>query len=174
MRRFRSVRLLVISALTVPLVLSAVVVPGSAWAKPNGSRTVKCLSLSGTYGGSWSIDLCGPAAATPIIGTVGGPPQGAIATPFTSTATSAVIDWKASQDYPSGLVTTISFSVSAQLGHKNKCGSSSQEWEVSGAAQPTNSAVPGVKGKTKMYVCESAGGVLSDLQTGRFAKKVSL
>jgi hypothetical protein len=161
-----------IPALAVPLLLSTVVIPGSASAKPNGSRTVKCLSLDGTYGGSWSLDLCGPGASTPIIGAGGGGPQGTIATAFPDSP--ATIDWGRSVDHPSGLVTTITFSVSQQMGHKNRCGATSSEWELSGAAQPTNSAIPGVKGKTKMYVCESAGGVLSDLQTGRFAKLIKL
>ncbi len=158
MRSFRSVRLLVIPALVLPLVLSTVVVSGSAWAK--GSKPVKCTRLSGTYGGSWTLGDCSPFT---VIGS--GNPAGTISTAFPRSP--AVITWGTPVNrHASPLQSTISFVVSQLTGHKNKCGPGALEYELVGSIMH-NSASPGVKGKVKLFVCDT-GGVL------KAAKKLRL
>jgi hypothetical protein len=158
MRSFRSVRLLVIPALVLPLLLSTVVVSGSAWAK--GSKPVKCTRMSGTYGGSWTLSDCSPFT---VIGS--GNPAGTIATAFPRSP--AVITWGTPVNrHASPLQSTISFMVSQLTGHKNKCGRTALEYELVGSITH-NSTSPGVKGRVKLFVCDT-GGVL------KAAKKLRL
>ena len=159
MRSFRSVRLLVIPALVVPLVLSTVVVSGSAWAK--GSKPVKCTRMSGTYGGSWTLSDCSPFT---VIGS--GNPAGTIATAFPRSP--AVITWGTPVNrHASPLQSTISFVVvAADRAQEQVRGNGSGVRARRGPSRTTPSA-PGVKGKVKLFVCDT-GGVL------KAAKKLRL
>lgn len=157
MRPFRLVRLLVVPALALPLVLSTVVLPGTAWAK--GSKTVKCVMLNGTYGGSWSLSGCSPVTITGSAGS-GGRPQATVAQNFP--VSPATITWGTPANrHAAPLKTTITYAVSELTGHRDKCGAGSREFIVAGTVTG-NSATPGVRigGKIKILVCDK-GGVLS-------------
>jgi hypothetical protein len=152
MRTFRSVRLAVVAALAVPLLCSAILLPGSAWAKTPRSKPATCQSISGTYGGTWYLIGCGP----PEITGDSANPSGTSSAVFPSSPTT--ITWSEGPNpHLAPLQTTIAFSVTPK---KNKCGAGSSEYALSGTIV-SNSASPGVKGHVKMFVCVSAGGALS-------------
>jgi hypothetical protein len=154
MRPFRLVRLLVVPALALPLVLSTIVLPGTAWAK--GSKTVKCVILNGTYGGSWSLSGCSPVAIAGAAGSGNGP-QATVAQNFP--VSPATITWGTPANRRAApLKTTITFGVSELTGHRDKCGAGSKEFNVTGTVTG-NSATPGVRigGKVKIFVCDKAG-----------------
>jgi hypothetical protein len=141
--------------LVLPLVLSTVVLSGTAWAK--GAKAVSCKTLSGTAGGSWSLNGCNQPAIT------GGNTTG-ITPNFPTTAGfgTIVITWnpvgEAHRGGPAG-TTTFSYSASQLTGHKNKCRGSS-EWQLLGTVK-SNTVSPAVRGKLKVFACVSSFGVLS-------------
>ncbi len=156
MRPFRCARLLVIPALVLPVVLSSVALSGTAWAK--GAKTVVCRQLSGTAGStSWSLDDCTQPAIT-------GGNSTAMSTPFPTAAGfhSVTVTWnpvgEAHRGGPAG-TTTFHYSASQLMGHKNKCGTSSTEWELVGTVT-ANTVSPKVKGKLKVFACVSRSGAL--------------
>jgi hypothetical protein len=156
MRSFRSARLLVLPMVVLPLVLSTVVLSGTAWAK--GAKTVKCVTLAGTAGGAWSLEGCSQPAVT-------GGNTTATSTPFPTKAGiyTVVITWnpvgEAHRGGPAG-TTTFTYSALQKIGHRNKCGATSTEWELSGSVR-RNTVSPAVKGKLKMFACVSKSGALS-------------
>ncbi len=163
MRPFRSVRLLAIPALVVPLLLSAVVVSGPAFAKnPNAKQPVMCRTVTGTVS-SWQLLSCN---AAPITGSQ----SNSITPAFPTTAQinyEATIAWNNGRyggrgGNPAG-TTTIKASASATP--KNKCALGSTEWELAGTIL-SNTVVPAVKGKVKIFACVSTSGAL----TNRFKK----
>jgi hypothetical protein len=153
MRSFRAARFLVLPALVIPLMLSTTVLSGTAWAK-GGSKPIKCQSVAGSYGGSWSLNGC---TQPTIVGT--GNPQGSIASSFPTSP--ATITWGEPVNRDLTPVTTvIRFTVSQLTGRKDKC-HGGLEYSVVGTIV-SNSRTPGVKtgGKLKMFVCD-VGGALS-------------
>jgi hypothetical protein len=154
MRPFRLVRLLVVPALALPLVLSTIVLPGTAWAK--GSKTVKCVHLNGTYGSSWSLTGCSPVTIAGSVGS-GNRPQATVAQNFPTSP--ATITWGTPANRRAlPLQTTIQFTVAELTGHKDKCGTGSREFLVSGSVTGNSESV-GVRigSKVKIFVCDKAG-----------------
>ena len=155
MRTFRSARVLVLPALVLPLALSTVVLSGTAWAK--GAKAVSCKTLTGTAGGSWSLNGCNQPAIT------GGNTTG-ITPNFPTTAGSGtmVITWnpagEAHRGGPAG-TTTFSYTAAQLTGHKDKCRGSS-EWSLLGQVTG-NTVSPKVKGKLKVFACVSRTGALT-------------
>jgi len=156
MRPFRSVRLLAIPAVIVPLMLSAVVVSGPAFARGvSGKKTVACRTLSGTAGGSWALLGCNQTVITGFSSLAITPSFPTAATPdFVATIT-----WnQGAHRGPTNGTTTITVSV---FKPKNKCASGSTEWELNGAVT-SNTVSPAVKGKVKMFACVTASHVVSN------------
>jgi hypothetical protein len=163
MRRFRSARLLVIPALVLPVVLSTVALPGTAWAK--GAKTVTCRELTGTAGTTlWYFEDCTQPAITGGDSTM-------MSTPFPTAAGrySVKVTWnpvgEAHRGGPAG-TTTFGYSASQLVGHKNKCGTSSTEWELVGTVT-ANTVSPKVKGKLKAFVCVSRSHALTQKKNVR-------
>lgn len=154
MRPFRSVQMLTIPALAVPLLLSSVVLDGPAMAK--GNKTVNCRTVTGTVAG-WGLEGCTQPAIT------GGNSTG-IDQPFPTTAGpyTATITWnplgEAHRGGPPG-TTTISVNVSQV--RKNKCASGSAEWQLVGSIL-SNTVSPAVKGKVKVVACVSSSAMVSN------------
>jgi hypothetical protein len=156
MRPFRSARLVMIPTLVALLALSTLVASSSASARGAGSKTAQCMTLSGTYGGSWSLYNCSPPAIVGIPPS-SGQPNGTISSAFPTSP--AVITWGVPPDpRQPPLTTKITFSVRALTAHKDKCGAA-LEYALVGSVV-SNSRNPGVKGHVKMFVCD-AGGALS-------------
>ncbi len=150
MRPSRSVRLIVIPALVVPLALSTVVLSGTAWAAKVKAKPVNCRTLMGTAGGSWGFEGCTQPAIT------GGNTTG-ISIPFPTSVGfyTAVITWNpAGQAHrgPHAGTTTVSFAVTQRTGHHNKCGTGKTEWKLAGTIK-SNTVSPQVKGKLKIFAC---------------------
>jgi hypothetical protein len=168
MRSFRAARLLVLPGLVLPLVLSAVLLPGTAWAK-SATKPVKCQSVIGTYGGTWWLKGCtqqGKQGGLQVIG-IG---NDAISTNFapSSGPTAGTVMWGELPN-PSlpHLTSNISLTTTQLPSKKDKCGPGTIEFEVSGSVV-SNSYAPGIKlGKLKMFVCDS-GGALSARKKFKF------
>lgn len=156
MRTFRSARFLVLPAVVIPLVLSTVVLSGTAWAK--GAKAVACRSLNGTAGGSWSFNGCNQPAIT------GGNTTG-MSKPFPTAPVSSgslTITWNPVGEAhrgPTPGTTTVSYSATQLTGHKDKCRGSA-EWELLGRVT-SNTVSPAVRGKLKIFACVTPSGVLS-------------
>ncbi len=158
MRPFRVLRLLTIPAVIVPLVLSGLIASGPAWARGiNAKKPVACRTVTGTVS-SWELQSCSNPAITGGFST-------SITPAFPTTAQigfDITITWNpddaAKAGGPSG-TTTVKVSVSKLT--KNKCAAGKTEWEVSGAVL-SNTVKPAVKGKIKIFVCESTSGALTN------------
>ncbi len=161
MRSFRAARLLVLPTLVLPLMLSAILLPGTAWAK-SGVKPVKCRSVTGTYSGTWYLMGCyqtGKQGGYEVIGTG----NDAISMPFSpsSAPVTATVTWGPLPD-PAlpHLISTIRFTTTQLAQKKDKCGSGMTEFEVSGSVVSSNKT-PGIKlGRLKIFVCNT-GGALS-------------
>jgi len=153
MRPFRSARLL-IPVLVIPVVLATVVLPTQAWAHGPSKVSVKCYTLTGTWGvGNWTL-TCNQEQVTGSMGTV--------AANFPSST--ATVIWG---NGPNRLIppdqTTFSMATSQRMGRFDKCPSGSSEFVVSGGVI-SNTQTPAVKGKVKAFVCVNGGGALSLLK----------
>jgi hypothetical protein len=167
MRSFRAARLLVLPALALPLLLSAVLLPGTAWAK-SATKPVKCPSVTGTYGSTWYLMGCsqpGKQGGYLVIGTGNDP----FSTPFLPSAgpVTATVTWGELPN-PSlpHLKSTVHITTTQLSKKKDKCGTGT-EYLVTGSVV-SNSKPVGIKlGKLKMFVCNN-GGALSAHKKFRF------
>ena len=164
MRPFRSLRLLTIPALAVPLLLSTFVAGGSAWAR-GGSKAVVCKTVMGTVS-DWALEGC----TQPLITSTGSQEPHGIDMPFPTSAGpySATITWNTLDNPhrggPPG-TTTINVNVSAP--HKDKCAAGSSEWQLIGSIS-AGTTTPAVKGKVKIVACvSSSNAVTNSLGNGR-------
>jgi len=158
----RRVRWFVVPAVVLPLMAAAFGLPGAAWAR-GGGKGVLCQGFTGTDGGMWQFIGCTQLSMTGGQGTIP-------SLSMTAPPTQATITWgaPANRRAPS-LRTTISIAVKQRTGHRDKCGGSASEYQVTGTVL-SNSALTGVKGKVNWFVCDAAG-TISDLGTKRFPKK---
>jgi len=163
MRPFRSARLLLIPALVLPLVLATVVGPTQAWAR-GGNVSVKCYTLTGTWGGSWQV-----ACQQPLVtGTFGN-----VAANF-PTSSSTVIWGAGNNPMIPPDHTTFSMTTRQRTGRTDKCHAGSSEYLVTGRVI-SNTKTPGIKGKVRGFVCVSGSGALSLLKARNgFAKPFKL
>jgi hypothetical protein len=159
MRRHRATRLLLIPALAAPLMFFTLLDPtGSAWAKKNSNLTIQCVGINGNDGGTLTLQGCSHPEITGDQGTISlGSSQGFPQSPTT-------ITWSPGADRSiPPLVTTIRFRRVEWTVRKNRCGAGSDEFRMTGTVIG-NSASPGVKGRVKIFECDT-GGVLTALQT---------
>ena len=161
MRPFRSLRPVLAPALAVPLVLSALVLNGPAWAKAT-SKAVVCHSVEGTVA-NWGLVGC----TQPLITSTG---SQAIDTPFPSAVGpySATITWNTlDQPHRGDPPGTTTISVKVTTPRKDKCAHGSSEWQLAGFVA-SGTTTPAIKGKVKIVACvTSGGGVTNVLNNGR-------
>jgi hypothetical protein len=147
-----------VPALAAPLIfLTVLLPPGSAWAK-NSNLTIQCVAINGNDGGTVTLQGCSHPEITGDQGTIDlGSSQAFPQSPTT-------ITWAqgANRQIPP-LVTTIRFRRVEWTMRKNRCGAGSDEFRMTGNIIG-NSASPGVKGRVKIFECDT-GGVLTALAT---------
>ena len=156
MRPFRTARLLMIPALAVALALSASGVSAPAWAGAQSKKPVTCNTLLGTAT-SWNLAGCTPGYITGGFST-------AISRPFPHVAGiySATITWNGADGQgPRGHSGTTNIMGTVSKALANKCATGSVEWELLGSLG-TQTVSPKVKGRVKIYVCVTSGGVLNN------------
>ena len=165
MRPFRSrrrVRRLALVAGALPLVVGAVLLPATAWAKVNG-KPVQCRVLDGTNGGQWVVEGC-----TQIIisGAQGKTVENLSVSAPPSTIT---VQWgpRVVRGQTS-LETTFSLHETPVKATRSRCPGGS-EYIFKGVAE-RNSFTPGVKGHLKWFVCDTAGVIHDVGSTGKFPK----
>lgn len=157
MRRHRATRLLLIPALAAPLMFFIELAPaGSAWAK-NSNVTITCVGMNGMDGGTLTLQGCSHPEITGDQGTVS--LGNSLAFPQSPTT----ITWApgANRSIPP-LVTTIRYRRVEWTVRKNRCGAGSDEFRMTGVITG-NSASPGIKGRVKIFECDT-DGVLTPLQ----------
>jgi len=168
MRAFGRVRLPVVLGLALSFVAGTFLLVGPAWAK-GGAKPVHCQSVAGPVpapppqiGQQWSFIGCTQPAN--LTGGMGAIPVLSLTSPPSQTT----ITWgEPSNHAATPLQTTFTLTVKAYTGHKDACGKALSEYRVTGTIV-SNSKTPGVKGRIKWYVCQTANGSVSDLGGKRF------
>jgi len=149
-----------IPALVIPIVVAAVVVPGSAYARGHGAKQVKvaCATLGGNYlTGIPTIGGCNQPAATGGLGTFPGSslgPSGSITVTWTGTGT-----------------TTFLYSSTVPDSKGNKCPTGLTEVILHGSVagnSPIGTGNAGVKGAVHAKICVDLSGGSLRMLTGTF------
>ena len=168
MRPFRAMRLLMIPAVAVALMLSALVASGSAWARVPKSKSALCKTLSST-GGVWSLAQCTAPTET------GGNSTAITPQPFPTTAGTftVVITWNNAAVLNPETTPKTTIRATASKPFKDRCAAGSTEWQLIGSVTG-NTAVPGVSGRVKILACVTKSGAVSNTFKGNKVRQVKL